>query len=253
MSEELLLWTLVTGTLSALATGLGALAILFIRSDSDVWRGFANAFAAGMMLSASVFSLAQEGIEMSEEVDLAALQVIGGLLLGTLFFWGLAERIETADETKFSQLGLDTRSLLLFLGLFVHSMPEGIAIGVGFATGDLNFGLVMAIAISIHNIPEGIAMSLPMHAEGASLSKCAGFSVLTSVPQPLLAVPAAYGFYLFEPILPLGLGFAGGAMIYIVVLDLIPSALELGSRAVAAWGVMLGLSAMLLISVLLPA
>ena len=251
---DLLLWAFVTGVISALATGLGAPLVAAVGQSSDRVRSFASALAAGMMISASVFSLAQEGIEMEGTVAYAAPKVIIGLLVGTLFLWLVRNYFDTDEdeERAFARLQLDRRSLLLFVALLIHSSPEGVAIGVGFATGDFDFGLIMATAISIHNIPEGIAMSLPMRADGASVGKCAGISILTSVPQPIFAVPAAYAFNYFQPALPVGLGFAGGAMIYVVVVELIPDALEYGDENVTAWGVMVGLAGMLTLSTLLP-
>ena len=187
------------------------------------------------------------------QVAWADLKVIAGMMVGTLFLWGIVSRVgeDQVDEGK-THLKLKRGSLFVFVALFIHSMPEGVAIGVGFATGDLEFGLIMAIAIAIHNVPEGIAMSLPMRADGASIWKCAAYSVLTSVPQPLLAVPAAWAFAYFRPWLPAGLGFACGAMIYVVVVELIPDALENGSESLTAWGVMVGLAGMLAITALLP-
>ncbi len=249
---DLLLWAFFTGVISALATGLGAPMVAWVGTDSTTIRSFASALAAGMMISASVFSLAQEGIEMEGTVAYAAPKVIVGLLVGTGFLWALRNYFDTDDDPILPQLQLDSRSLLLFVALFIHSSPEGVAIGVGFATGDFDFGIIMATAISIHNVPEGIAMSIPMRADGASVWKCAGISVLTSVPQPLFAVPAAWGFQYFQPGLPVGLGFAGGAMIYVVVVELIPDALEYGSENVTAWGVMVGLTFMMSLSVMLP-
>jgi zinc transporter ZupT len=250
---NLLLWAFITGVISALATGLGAPLVAWVGTDSKTIRSFASALAAGMMISASVFSLVQEGIEMEGKVAFAAPKVIVGLLVGTGFLWFIRNHFDTDDGDEFlPRLKLNSRSLLLFIALFIHSSPEGVAIGVGFATGDFDFGLIMATAISIHNIPEGIAMSIPMRADGASVWKCAGISVLTSVPQPLFAVPAAWGFRYFQPGLPVGLGFAGGAMIYVVVVELLPDALEHGSENVTAWGVMVGLTFMLTLSVLLP-
>src|SRR3569623_866778 len=100
--------------------------------------------------------------------------VILGLILGSLFFW-ITERIVHDHDTKTlaKAQGFTKRSLLIFIVMFLHSIPEGVAIGVGFATGNLQFGLVMAIAISVHNIPEGIAISLPLKSEKASTTKCA--------------------------------------------------------------------------------
>lgn len=250
---QVLYWAGLTGVLSALATGLGAIPVaLTPRDGSRVARAFAGAAAAGMMISASVFSLAQEGIELerTQGRPSAPYEVIAGLLLGALFFKVAQSYVESKEWGDPDKPG-NHRGFLLFLAMFIHSIPEGIAIGVGFATGDFRFGLVMALAISVHNIPEGIAISLPLRAEGASIWRCMGLSVLSSVPQPLLAVPAAYAVWLFQPLLAVGLGIAGGAMLYITMDELIPEALEDGGRTLTSWGVMAGLCGMLLVTTLL--
>lgn len=249
---SLLLWTSLTGILSALATGLGAIPVHFVKKDSRIVRASASAIAAGMMISASVFSLAQEGIALKAKMPLAPYIVIVGLLFGAAFFRYTERNFANHNTYKhFLKRGLTRRSLLIFTTMFIHSIPEGIAIGVAFATGNLHFGLIMAIAISVHNIPEGIAVSLPLGAEGASMKKCALISILTSIPQPIMAVPSALLAWFFEPLLPIGLGFAGGAMIYLTLTELIPEALEDGGRALTAWGVMMGLTGMLFITTLL--
>lgn len=249
---NLLFWTATTGIISALATGLGAIPVAFIQQSSKIVRAFSGAIAAGMMISASVFSLAQEGIALKAERASAPYEVITGLLLGATFFWFVEKKFSENDWHfgTFSK-GTSQKGFFIFLAMLIHSFPEGVAIGVGFATGDFNFGLIMAIAISVHNIPEGIAISLPLRAEGQSFAKCSMYSILSSVPQPLAAVPSALAVWLFKPLLATGLGFAGGAMIFLVVLELIPGALEEGSRMLTAWGVMVGLVGMLLITTLL--
>lgn len=249
--SALLFWTITTGIISALATGLGAIPVHYMQNRSSGMRAFASAVAAGMMISASVFSLAQEGIELKNRIPWAPFIVILGLLLGAAFFWFTEKIFEKYNlEENALAKGFSKRSLLIFIAMFVHSIPEGIAIGVGFATGNMHFGLIMALAISVHNIPEGIAVSLPLKAEGHSTWKCALLSILTSIPQPLLAPPAALLAWLFEPLLPIGLGFAGGAMIYVVFAELIPDALKEGGKTLTAWGVMIGLTGMLLLTTL---
>ena len=249
---ELIYWTALTGVISALATGLGAIPVHFVKTSSHVVRAFASAVAAGMMISASVFSLAQEGISLQTKFPLAPYIVILGLLLGAAFF-RFTEKNFSGHEPYAYFLGKNVtkRGWLIFITMFIHSIPEGIAIGVAFATGNFHFGLIMAIAIAVHNIPEGIAVSLPLKADGVSTKKCALISILTSVPQPIMAVPSALLAWFFEPLLPVGLGFAGGAMIYLTVSELIPDALEEGGRSLTAWGVMVGLTGMLLITTLL--
>ncbi len=251
MSEQmhLIYWSTLTGVISCLATGLGAIPVHFVHGHSKLLRSFSSAFAAGMMISASVFSLAQEGIKLQTKIPLAPYEVILGLLLGALFFWW-TEKFVAAHHLEDNALakGFSKKGVLLFIAMFIHSIPEGIAIGVGFATGNFHFGLIMAIAIGVHNIPEGIAVSLPLKKDGVSTLRCAWASILTSLPQPLLAAPAALLAWFFEPFLPIGLGFAGGAMIYLVVAEMLPEAIEEGGKVLASWGVMIGLCAMLLIT-----
>ncbi|MBP9854634.1 MAG: ZIP family metal transporter [Candidatus Omnitrophica bacterium] len=249
---SLIFWTLVTGIISALATGLGAIPVHFVKNNSLTVRGFASATAAGMMISASVFSLAQEGIALKDHFPLSPYIVILGLMLGAAFFHYTEKNFSDQSFYKhYKKYGFSKRGLLIFIAMFIHSIPEGIAIGVAFATENLKFGLVMAIAITVHNIPEGIAISLPLKAEGVSTRKCAWISILTSVPQPVMAVPAVMLAWLFQPLLPIGLGFAGGAMIYLTMSELIPSAIEDCGKSLTAWGVMIGLCLMLLITTLL--
>ena len=226
---------------TALATGLGALPVLFLRNTEPRWRGIAAATASGMMLSASVFALADEALGRGD-----AVEVVAGMLAGALFFSWTSRIIEQRGWTIH---GLNAQSskqtLLLLLTLFVHSIPEGAAIGVGYATGEIKFGWLLAVAIGVHNIPEGTAVSLPLRANGASMSRCISYSILTSLPQPIVAVPAFLLVSVFQPLLPASLGFAGGAMIFLVIQELLPESFEHSSPTDAAWGVTVGLVGML--------
>ena len=161
---------------------------------------------------------------------------------------GLTRKFEDEHHDHLP-MSLDKRSFMVFLALFVHSIPEGLAIGVGFATGDLSLGIVMALVIALHNIPEGVAMSLPMRADGAPFWKCVLVSIATSLPQPLLAIPAALAFSHIQSGLSVGLGFAAGAMIYIALTELLPDALSDDAPA-AAWGAICGICLMFFVGVL---
>jgi zinc transporter, ZIP family len=226
---------------TALATGLGALPVLFLRDSEPRWRGIAAATASGMMLSASVFALADEALSRG-----AAVEVVGGMLSGAWFFSWTAKFI---DEKGWTLEGLNQKNsrqtLLLLLTLFVHSIPEGAAIGVGYATGEIKFGWLLAVAIAVHNIPEGTAVSLPLRANGASVFRCIWYSILTSIPQPVVAVPAFLLVSVFQPLLAASLGFAGGAMIFLVISELLPESFATSSTTEAAWGVTVGLVGML--------
>jgi zinc transporter, ZIP family len=226
---------------TALATGLGALPILVLKNTEARWRGIAAATASGMMLSASVFALADEALGRG-----AAIEVVGGMLAGAFFFSWTSRFI---DERGWTMAGLNQQSsrqtLLLLLTLFIHSIPEGAAIGVGYATGEIKFGWLLAVAIAVHNIPEGTAVSLPLRANGASIARCIWYSILTSLPQPIVAVPAFLLVSIFQPLLPASLGFAGGAMIFLVIQELLPESFAHASPTEAAWGVTVGLVGML--------
>lgn len=249
MSTQLLLWSAGTGALSALATGLGALIVAAIRGDSAKIRAMANAGAAGMMLTASIYTMAHEGVKMEASALLGMSKVILGIVLGALCFGWIARRFPEQESGEAGMWALDRRSLMVFLALFVHSIPEGLAIGVGFATGDVSMGIVMAVVIALHNIPEGVAMALPMRADGASLWKCFWVAVATSLPQPILAVPATLAFGAISQGMSVGLGFAAGAMIYIALTELLPRAFEEDTRA-AAWGTIVGICLMFIVGVL---
>lgn len=237
----MLLEVFVAALVSDLATGLGALPFLYFDRFEQRWFGIAGGVASGMMLSASVFALADKAIHRG-----GAIPVILGMLAGALFFAATARLIDQRHWHLGDWSERDSRkSILMITTMFVHSVPEGIAIGVGYATGELRFGLLLATAIAVHNIPEGTAVSLPLRERGASVWRCAGYAVLTSVPQPILAVPAFLLTSFFQPLVAPSLGFAGGAMIFLVMSELLPESLATCSRTETAWSVTLGLVGML--------
>lgn len=178
------------------------------------------------MLAASLVTLGGRAWQMNMSQAVVGL-FLGAVFLAVLEFWHHQQE--------------DSGSSLIFAAMFAHSIPEGVAIGVGFATGDLAFGVFIALAIAVHNIPEGTAISLPLYARGASLGRCFWVSVASSLPQPLFAVPALLFTATFVQWQPIGLGFAAGAMIYLAFSELIPEAVNEGGRRLAATGVCVGL------------
>jgi zinc transporter, ZIP family len=226
---------------TALATGLGALPFAFVPRMSERAHGIAASAAGGMMIAASVFVLADEALHRG-----SVIQVSIGMLAGAAFFAWTSRRVSESSWRLGTLSASESRQgLLVLLAMFVHSIPEGVAIGVGYATGEVRFGLLLTVAIAVHNVPEGIAVSLPLRATGMSVLRCAGYAILTSVPQPVAAVPAFMLVSWLQPLLPGGLGFAGGAMIFLVIAELVPASLERCSRADTAWGCTLGLIGML--------
>jgi zinc transporter ZupT len=135
--------------------------------------------------------------------------------------------------------------VLIVLVMTVHSFAEGVAVGASFA-GGLDLAMVITAAIAIHNIPEGLAITAVMRPRGASLAACAAWSVFSSLPQPLMAVPTYLFVDQFRPALPYGVGFAAGAMVFMVLVELLPEAYEKAPKREVALLASLALVAMLL-------
>jgi len=241
-TAEVFLFALLT----AIATGLGALPFVFVKDLPRRWLGASNAVAAGLMLAAS-FGLLYEGVRHG------LLRTLAGALTG-LAFIVLVRKLLQRDEhpAVFAQMSeMDARKALLMVGVMtMHSFTEGVGVGVSFG-GGIELGLFITLAIAVHNIPEGLAISLVLVPRGVSWSRAAFWSVFSSLPQPLMAVPAFVFVETFKPLLPYGLGFASGAMIWMVFSELVPDALEDASGNLVAIIVTLSIFAMMAFQVLI--
>lgn len=225
--------------LTAAATGLGALPFFFFPRMSRTWLGLSNALAAGLMGAASA-GLIYEGFELS------VAGVLAGVLLGLVFIAWSHRALQARPELTLGRLqGADARKALLIVAIMtLHSLTEGVGVGVAFGGGQA-LGIFITTAIAVHNIPEGLAISLVLVPRGESVWRAAAWSIFSSLPQPLLAVPAFLFVEAFQPFLPVGLGFAAGAMIWMVFAELVPEALEDTSRDTVAFTVTISLVAML--------
>jgi len=252
--------SVIAGLLASVACGLGVIPLFFGGFDVKDKIGLGYGAAGGLMFAASVYNLLLPAFTMGGEEGLRlvpVLKTLSGLLSGCTFLW-LADKFltpERLDHRFLKPLG-GRVEVLVFIAMLFHSIPEGVAVGVGFASevhhqSMHGLGLYIAIAIAIHNIPEGLAVALPLRANGASFSKCFFIAFLTSLPQPIAAVPASLLVWLFEPLMLPFFGFAAGAMMYLVIDELIPEALETRSRGEVAWSFMGGFSLMILVQVLL--
>jgi zinc transporter, ZIP family len=225
--------------LTAVATGVGALPFLFVKDLTRGWLGVSNALASGLMLAAS-FGLVYEG------AIYGLWRTLLGVVLG-LAFIVITRALLQHDEhpAVFASMGgLNARKALLIVGIMtLHSFTEGVGVGVSFGGGQ-DLGLFITVAIAVHNIPEGLAISLVLVPRGLGVGRAALWSVFSSLPQPLMAVPAFLFVDLFEPFLPIGLGFAGGAMIWMVFSELVPDALEETSSNLVAVVITLSVAAM---------
>jgi ZIP family zinc transporter len=210
--------TILAATLTVLANGLGGLPFVFVRDFPEKVARLGWAVSGGLMLSASVFNLIIPGL-----VDTGITPVAFGIFLGAGLMALTSYWLENRELTFNGMSDAGARRIILVLAtLFIHSFPEGIAIGVAYGSGEAGLGLIMAVAIAIHNIPEGLAVALPLRAEGVSGWKCVGWAIFSGVPQLLAAVPAYLAVVAFRPIMPYAFGFAAGAMILLVLSEMIP-------------------------------
>lgn len=223
----------VAALITALATGLGALPFVGRRPRvGGRTLGTANAVAAGVMIGASIALFVQGS-------DRSAWKLAIGVVVGVLFLIGVGKVLGQGEHHSFGEMrGADARkALLIVIAMTVHSAAEGVGVGAGFGDGD-KLGWLLTVAIAIHNIPEGLAISLVLVPRGASVLKASLWSVFTSLPQPLLAVPAFLFVEHFTGLVPVGLGFAGGAMVWLAARELLPEALEMApARTVIPVGI----------------
>jgi zinc transporter ZupT len=220
LDPEFTLLLLGFALITALATGVGVIPFAMFPPVSPQRMGVSTAIAAGLMGAASVI-LFKEGYEYS------LIGMLAGIVLGILFVYASDRFLQGHDPIRLKGFAAaDTRKMLLMVGVMtMHSFTEGVGIGVSFADG-MELGVFITIAIAIHNIPEGLAIGLVLIPRGVSILKTAWWAVFSSLPQVLLAVPAYMAVEMFRPALPIGLGFAAGAMLWMVVTELLPDALD---------------------------
>lgn len=223
----------LAGMLSWAAISLGALIIFtrknFSRRAMDIMLGLAG----GMMLGATFWSLLTPALEMSADLGkLAFAPPLLGLVLGAVFLRGFDFVLPHLHGMSNTTEGMQTawrRSILLVTAMALHHIPEGLAVGVsygaagaGLSAMTLSSAMVLTASIMLQGIPEGLIVSLALRAEGLSARKACLFGVLTGCTAPLGAVPGALAAGLTAQVLPVALGFAAGAMLYIIVEDVIP-------------------------------
>lgn len=206
----------------AAATGLGSVPFFFVDLDPQ-WAGLCNGMAAGVMLAAS-FDLIQEGNEHGH-----GNWVMIGILSGGLFIWLCKKFLEQYGEVSMLDIkGADATKVVLVIGIMtLHSFGEGSGVGVSFAgSKGLPQGLLITMAIAVHNIPEGLAVSMVLASRGVSPQNAMIWSIITSLPQPIVAVPAFVCADAFNKLLPFCTGLAAGCMIWIVVAEVLPDAFK---------------------------
>jgi ZIP family zinc transporter len=233
-------------------TAAGALPVLMGRSVSRRMNDALLGFAAGVMLSASFFSLISPGIETATRIygsaQIAALIAVVAIVLGVGFVAALNEWVPHEHFIQGKQGPLDsnlTRIWLLVLAITIHNIPEGLAVGVGFGNGDVARGISLAIGIGLQNAPEGLAVAVALLASGYSRGYAFLVASATGAVEPMAGVLGAWAASLSELALPWALNFAAGAMLYVISHEIIPETHRHGYETEATAGLTVGLVVML--------
>lgn len=234
------------------ATALGAVAAIALRDIAARTQDIMLGFAAGMMLAASSFSLILPGIEAARELSgsplLAAGIVVLGLGLGVALMIGL-DRFVPHEHTESGRRGPQVERInrvwLFVLAITLHNLPEGMAIGVSFANGDMQVGLPLTTAIAIQDIPEGLAVALALRVTGISALRAAMIAIASGLMEPVGAVVGLGISSSFALGYPIALGLAAGAMIFVVSHEVIPETHRNGHETPATLGLMLGFGVMM--------
>ena len=234
----------LAGVGTALATGVGAVPVFALGHRADALRPLLWGLAAGVMAVASVVGLLAPALDEGSGGAVAA-----GLVAGVLFLVGGRSMLERRDVHVGALRGAGVRrSVLVFGVLLVHSLPEGFAIGTAFASEQAGLGLFVLLAITVQNIPEGTTSAIPMRDAGFTPSQQFWAAVATSAPQPVGAVAAYLLVEEFEALLPVSFAFAAGAMLALVVLELVPQAFTRRTWRMALVGAAGGAAVMLALS-----
>ncbi|MBC8042833.1 MAG: ZIP family metal transporter [Rhizobacter sp.] len=252
----------LVGTLASLvaglATGAGALPVLFFKTVSQRSQDVMLGFGAGVMLAATSFSLIVPGIAAAETLThsktAAALIMGSGILLGGGFLW-LTNNLVPHEHFIKGPEGSNNANLkriwLFIIAITLHNFPEGLAVGVGFGSGDLNDGLALATGIGLQNVPEGFVVALALLTEKYTKAEAVGIATLTGLVEPVGGLIGAGLVSVAAPLLPWGLGFAAGAMLFVISDEIIPETHRKGFEKEATAGLMLGFVVMMLLDVTL--
>ena len=256
------LQALLAGCVTWLVTALGAGSVfLFKTVDRKLLDGMLG-FAAGVMIAASFWSLLAPAIEMAEGTGLPGwFPATAGFLLGGAFLWSTDKILpHLHPHTHLGRReGIKTgwkRSTLLMLAITLHNIPEGLAIGVAFGAvaagipaATLAGAIALTIGIGIQNFPEGLAISMPLRREGLSQIQSFTYGQLPGVMKPVAAVAGAALVLVAKPLLPFALAFAAGAMVFVVIEEVIPESLQHGFEGTATSGFLLGFLIMMILDV----
>ncbi|MGI8313713.1 ZIP family metal transporter [Halobacillus mangrovi] len=244
-------------------TALGAALVFTTKHMNQRMLDAMLGFAGGVMIAASFWSLLSPALEMAEShIFPAWIPVAAGFLLGALFLWSIDKVIPHLhpNASILEAEGINPirkkRSTLLVLAITLHNIPEGLAIGVafgavaaGFPSSSLTAAVVLGLGICIQNIPEGAAVSLPLRREGMSRRRSFFYGQLSGMVEPFAAMIGVLTVTFIQPLLPIALSFAAGAMIFVVTEEVIPGSQENGNNDLASLCLMVGFTMMMILDV----
>ncbi len=255
--------TLQLGILASFVAGMftavGAIPIFFMRRLSREVEDSLMGFGAGVMLAATAFELVLPAASAAEadygSAWMAAVVVGTGIGLGGLFLLALHRFVPHEHFVTGPQSGADPQKIrrvwLFVFAIALHNLPEGLAVGVGFGGEELSDGVALAIGIGLQNIPEGLVVAVALMSLGYSRWTAFGVTLLTGLVQPLGGLIGAGAITLMEMLLPWGLAFAAGAMLFVISHEIIPESHRSGHEGKATFGVLLGFVVMLSIDLIL--
>jgi zinc transporter, ZIP family len=262
LSQSAITQSFLAGLFTWGVTALGAAFVFPFKTVSKKVMDTMMGFAAGVMIAASFWSLLAPAIEMAEATGVRPwIPAAAGFLAGGLFMLGIdkilphlhiGEPIDHAEGPSTSW----HRSVLLVLAITIHNIPEGLAIGVAFGavaagipSAAIGGAIALALGIGIQNMPEGTSVSVPLRREGMSRGRAFWYGQLSGIVEPIAAVLGAAAVILMRPMLPYALAFAAGAMIFVVVEELIPESQRNNNTDIATIGTLAGFTVMMILDV----
>ncbi|MGG4452736.1 ZIP family metal transporter [Brevibacillus porteri] len=232
---------LIGSFLSAMATGVGALPILFFKSVSHRWRDILLAFTAGIMVAASTFSLIPQALQSAPFIIVCL-----GVLTGTLLLTVLESIVPHIDlEHTRINISMDSQSLLILSAITLHNIPEGLSVGVSYSSEQSGLGGLISFAIGLQNAPEGFLVALFLINQRVSRLKAFILATMTGVVEIVSGICGYYMTSVVQGLVPYGLSFAAGAMLFIVYKELIPESHGDGHARSATFSFILGLLVMI--------
>lgn len=239
--------------IAGMATSLGALPVFFTKEVKDEIMDIVLGFAAGVMLSATAFSLLMPAINLCEHNLSSMLFVAFGVLLGGVFMDIIDKNIPhfhirggfEGRESRLSKL------FLFILAIAIHNFPEGLAVGVSFGSGSIRDGIAVAVGIGLQNIPEGFAVAFPLVTEGISKKKAFFITFITGLVEVIGGIIGLLIIRASNIILPFSLAFAAGTMLFVISDEIIPETHRNKNYRKATYGVIAGFVVMMLFDTLL--